>query len=62
MLLDCHGGGGRAQRGWGCCSTDKGWRHYSAAMAEVAELKDDDGNARPANDGDAARLPWRSAR
>jgi hypothetical protein len=31
-------------------------------MAEVAELKDDDGNARPANDGDAARLPWRSAR
>jgi hypothetical protein len=31
-------------------------------MAEVAELEDDDGTARPASDGDAARLPWRSAR
>jgi hypothetical protein len=56
-LLIYHDGNGGAQRGRGCCSTDKGRWRCSIVMAEEADLEEVGGVARSTKDGGATRLP-----
>jgi hypothetical protein len=51
-LLDASRGGGAR----------RGWRRCSSTTTEMAELKEDEGAARPAKDGGVDRLSWRRRR